>query len=222
MGHGIRLKLWGDYACFTRPEMKVERVSYDVITPSAARGIIEAIYWKPAIKWVVDKIYVLNEISFTNVRRNEVSEKISVSESTIKSALNGGKQNFYLVAPDCRQQRAAMLLRDVGYIVEAHFELTPKAGPGDTEEKHYNMALRRIRHGQCHHQPCFGAREFPAHFAEATDEDSRGFYSDRGKMDLGWMLWDLDFSNPRDLRPVFFKAEMENGVIDVEKQKKAR
>ena len=222
MGYGIKLKLWGDYACFTRPEMKGERVSYDVMTPSAARGIIESIYWKPAIRWVVDRIHVINKIEFTNVRRNEVSEKIAVTESTIKSAMSGGKRDFYLVAPDVRQQRAAMVLRDVCYIVEAHFELTEKAGPDDTEEKHYNMALRRIRGGQCHHQPCFGTREFAAHFAEATDEDYKSFYGKDGKRELGWMLWDIDFSNPRELQPVFFKAQMENGVIDVANQRKAR
>ena len=224
MGYGIQLKVWGDYACFTRPEMKVERVSYDVMTPSAARGIIEAIYWKPAIKWVVDRIHVINEIKFTNIRRNEVSEKIAVKKSTIKSVMNGGKKDFYLVASNknVRQLRASMLLKDVCYIVEAHFEMTPKAGPEDTEEKHYNMALRRIRNGQCFHQPCFGTREFPAHFIEAANEDYEGVYSESGKKEFGWMLWDIDFSNPRDLEPVFFKAYMQNGVIDVQKQLKAR
>jgi len=114
MGYGIAIRVSGDYALFTRPEMKVERVSYDVITPSAARGIIEAIYWKPAIRWVIDKIHVLNEIEFTNIRRNEVSKKVSESEA--RRRMNGVKEPFYLSATDARQQRAALVLRNVGII----------------------------------------------------------------------------------------------------------
>ena len=159
MSYGIKLKVYGDYACFTRPEMKVERVSYDVITPSAARGIIEAVYWKPAIRWVIDRIHVLNEIKFTNIRRNEVSQKISASN--VKKIMNSGKGRLYQIASEDRQQRAAMILKDVCYIIEAHFEMTEKVGPSDTPEKHYNIALRRMRQGQCYHQPCLGTREFP-------------------------------------------------------------
>ena len=143
MSYGIKLKVYGDYACFTRPEMKVERVSYDVITPSAARGIIEAVYWKPAIRWVIDRIHVLNEIKFTNIRRNEVSQKISASN--VKKIMNSGKGRLYQIASEDRQQRAAMILKDVCYIIEAHFEMTEKVGPSDTPEKHYNIALRRMR-----------------------------------------------------------------------------
>ena len=126
MGYGIAIRVRGDYALFTRPEMKVERVSYDVITPSAARGLIEAIYWKPAICWVIDKIHVLNEIKFTNIRRNEVSEKISIN--TAKQIMRGAKKPFYQSATSSRQQRAAMVLKNVDYIIEAHFEITSKAG----------------------------------------------------------------------------------------------
>lgn len=218
MGYGIKLKVYGDYACFTRPEMKVERVSYDVITPSAARGIIEAIYWKPAIRWVVDKIHVINEIKFTNIRRNEVSQKISSSKAS--GAINGNDSQFYQDITKDRQQRAAMVLKDVCYIIEAHFEMTGKAGPEDTPEKHYNIAIRRIRQGQCYHQPCFGTREFPVKFEAVENNQPEGFYGGKKEIDLGWMLWDIDFQ--RDMSPVFFRALMQNGIIDVKDLLKAR
>src|SRR5690554_3526263 len=162
LGYGIRIKVWGDYALFTRPEMKVERVSYDVMTPSAARGILEAIYWKPAIRWHVDRIHVLKPIKFTNVRRNEVSSKLSVNNA--KSAMLGKTEVKLIYTTKDIQQRASMLLKDVRYVIEAHFTMTDKAGETDTPEKHYNIALRRLRQGQCFHQPCFGCREFPARF----------------------------------------------------------
>jgi CRISPR-associated protein Cas5d len=218
MGYGIRLKVFGKYACFTRPEMKVERVSYDVITPSAARGIIEAIYWKPAIRWVIDRIYVLNEIKFTNVRRNEVSQKIS--SSNVKTVMKGGNPELYQIAPDIRQQRAAMILKDVCYIIEAHFEMTDKSGDEDTPEKHYNIALRRMRQGQCYHQPCFGTREFAANFELLENNIPDGFYSNQNELDLGWMLWDIDFQN--EMKPIFYRVKMKNGVIDVKDLLKAR
>jgi CRISPR-associated protein Cas5d len=160
MGYGIKLEVWGDYALITRPEMKVERVSYDVITPSAARGIIEAIYWKPAIRWYIDRIHVYNPIEFTNIRRNEVGSKISARE--VNTAMNGGRNALFINTNKARQQRASMILKNVRYILEAHFELTNKAGETDTIEKHYNIALRRMRKGQCYHTPCFGCREFLA------------------------------------------------------------
>ncbi len=218
MGYGIRLKVFGKYACFTRPEMKVERVSYDVMTPSAARGIIEAIYWKPAIRWVIDRICVLNEIKFTNVRRNEVSQKIS--SSNVKTVMKGGSPELYQIAPDIRQQRASMILKDVSYIIEAHFEMTDKAGEEDTREKHYNIALRRMRQGQCYHQPCLGTREFAANFELLESNIPDGFYSNQNELDLGWMLWDIDFQN--DMTPIFYRVNMKNGIIDVKDLLKAR
>lgn len=218
MGYGIKLRIYGDYACFTRPEMKVERVSYDVITPSAARGIIEAIYWKPAIRWIIDRIYVLNEIKFTNIRRNEVSQKIS--SVNVKKAMNGGKVGLYQIAPEMRQQRASLILKDVCYIIEAHFEMTKKAGSEDTPEKHYNIALRRMRQGQCYYQPCFGTREFAVNFEIIEKEVSTGFYSDKGEVDLGWMLWDIDFDN--EMTPIFYRAIMQGGMINVEDLLKVR
>jgi len=212
MGYGITIRVRGEYALFTRPEMKVERVSYDVITPSAARGIIEAVYWKPAIRWVIDKIYVLNEIEFTNIRRNEVSEKVSDSEA--RRRMNSSQEPFYLSASDARQQRAALVLKDVDYVIEAHFVLTEKAGAEDTVEKLYNMALRRLRKGQYFSPPCLGTREFGAR-VDLIEDGIIPTSPLAGVRDLGWMLYDLDFAEPQDIRPQFFKAEMREGVIDL-------
>lgn len=213
MGYGITIRIQGDYALFTRPEMKVERVSYDVITPSAARGIIEAIYWKPAIQWVIDRIHVMREIEFTNVRRNEVSKKVSEPEA--RRRMNGANEPFFLSATDDRQQRAALVLKDVDYVVEAHFDLVDsKKGPDDTVEKHYNMALRRLRKGQHFHQPSLGTREFAAQ-VELMDEKNLPVSLLKGTRDLGWMLYDMDFRNPQDIRPRFFNAKLVDGIIDL-------
>lgn len=212
MGYGIVIRVRGDYALFTRPEMKVERVSYDVITPSAARGLIEAVYWKPAIRWVIDTIHVLNEIKFTNIRRNEVSNKISTSTAT--QVMKGAKRPFYLSATDDRQQRAAMVLKNVDYVIEAHFEMTAEAAEEDTVEKHYNIALRRLRKGQHYHAPYLGAREFGAK-VELLEIGNRPKSALTGVQNLGWMLYDLDFSDPNDIQPKFFNATMQDGVIDL-------
>ena len=213
MGYGITIRVRGPYALFTRPEMKVERVSYDVITPSAARGIIEAVYWKPAIQWVIDKIHILKEIQFTNLRRNEVSEKASVDNAM--QVMKGAQKPLYISAVDNRQQRASMVLKDVDYIIEAHFEMTEKAGAEDTEEKHYNIVLRRLRQGQHFHAPCLGTREFPAKVELIEDKREIPKSPLTGRRDLGWMLYDLDFTNPRDITPKFFKALMIDGMIDL-------
>ncbi len=213
MGYGISIRVCGDYALFTRPEMKVERVSYDVITPSAARGIIEAIYWKPAIRWMIDRIHVLNEIRYTNVRRNEVSERISTREA--ERRMRGAAEPFYLDTNDARQQRAAMVLKNVDYVIEAHFDLVhEKAGPDDTVEKHYNIILRRLRKGQHFHAPCLGTREFPA-VVDLIETGNIPASPLKGTRDLGWMLYDLDFRDPANITPKFFKAQMVDGVIDL-------
>lgn len=211
MGFGIALRVRGDYACFTRPEMKAERVSYDVVTPSAARGILEAIFWKPAIAWRIDRLHVLNPIRFDSVRRNEVSSKISTRN--VMQAMRGGEVALGLDASDGRErvQRASYLLRDVDYVIEAHFDLTDRAGPGDTKEKHFNMALRRMRKGQCFHQPYLGCREFPLRFELVEGEIPPSCYTGE-TVDLGFMLHDIDFAD--DKTPVFYRAVMRDGVID--------
>ena len=216
MGYGITIRVSGPYALFTRPEMKVERVSYDVITPSAARGVIEAVYWKPAIKWVIDKIHVLKEIQFTNIRRNEVEN--AVSTDTALSVMEGRNKLLYLASVEKHVQRASMVLKDVDYVIEAHFDpVKEEWGERDSVEGHYNIVLRRLRDGQHFHAPCLGTREFPAKVE--IIEDKRGIPQSplAGERDLGYMLYDLDFSNPRDIKPKFFKAQMLNGVIDLTK-----
>lgn len=221
MGYGIVVRVWGDYACFTRPEMKVERVSYDVITPAAARGIIEAVYWKPSIRWVVDKIHALNNIEFTNIRRNEVSKKISTRK--VNQIMQDNKGDLlYLSSNEDRQQRAALVLKNVDYVIEAHFDFLPeKAGPDDTVEKHYNMVLRRFRKGQYFHAPCLGTREFGANTALIEDGNiPRSKLT--GHRDLGWMLYDMDYSDPEDIQPIFFKAAMQDGVIDLSRAELVR
>lgn len=209
MAYGIKLRVWGDYACFTRPEMKVERVSYDVMTPSAARGILEAIHWKPAIRWVIDRIHVLRLIKFDNVRRNEVSSKIPKPNPT--TAMRDKKPLFFLVDDGGnRQQRASTLLRDVEYVIEAHFEMTDKAASEDNQGKHLDIFRRRAIKGQFFHQPALGCREFPASFELIEDDVPESCYAGQSK-DLGYMLLDIDFAN--DMTPLFFRATMENGII---------
>ncbi len=212
MTFGVRLHVWGERACFTRPEMKVERVSYDVMTPSAARGILEAVHWKPAIRWVIDRIHVLNEIRFQSFRRNEVASKIPASLA--RSAMKRGDVNGLGldVAAD-RQQRATTLLVDVAYVVEAHFELTPCAQADDTPAKHVSMFNRRAGAGQCFHRPCLGTREFAADFALLPEGAPIPASKLRGERDLGWMLHDIDFAE--GARSRFFRARLRDGVLDV-------
>ena len=211
MGYGVAMRVWGDYACFTRPEMKAERVSYDVITPSAARGVLEAIHWKPAICWVVDRIHILNEIRFDNIRRNEVGSKIP--KRNVEQAMRGDAVVLCQYASEDRQQRASLVLRDVSYVIEAHFEMTDEAGPNDTPEKHYNMIIRRARQGQCYHRPYLGCREFPAYFELVEGAIPVSPY--KGERDLGWMLLDIDYND--NMTPRFFRATMRDGIIDVPK-----
>ena len=208
----ISLEVWGDYASFNRPEMKVERVSYDVITPSAARGLIEAIIWHPGMRWVIDRIQVCQPIRFTNIRRNEVKDVISAS--TVRTVMNKRSGDLYLATPNSIQQRAAMVLKDVRYIIDAHFEMTDRAAPGDNSGKFQEMARRRIEKGQFYHQPCFGVREFPANFRMCAERPPCPAEL-AGEKDLGWMLLDMDYTDPTEIRPKFFRARMRDGVIDV-------
>jgi CRISPR-associated protein Cas5d len=215
MSYGIRLHIWGDYACFTRPEMKVERVSYDVITPSAARGILEAIHWKPAIRWHIDRIHVLKPIRFESIRRNELGSKISMRNATT-AMKNNSTVGLYALIEDDRQQRASTILRDVAYVIEAHFELTAKASPEDNVGKHLDQFNRRARKGQCFHQPCMGTREFPAYFSLIEPDapyPATELPVDAQNRDLSWMLHDIDFANANTAR--FFNAQLKAGVIDV-------
>ena len=214
MAFGVRLHVWGARACFTRPEMKVERVSYDVITPSAARGILEAVHWKPAIRWQVDRIHVLKPIRFESIRRNEVGGKLS-SANVAKAMRAGSTAGLATYVDEDRQQRAATILRDVAYVIEAHFELTRAAGGDDSVGKHLDIFNRRARKGQCFHAPCMGVREFPAYF-ELLEDGQELPISDislSGARDLGWMLHDIDFEH--GMTPRFFRAQMVDGVISV-------
>jgi len=224
MSFGVKLRVSGDYACFSRPEMKVERVSYDVMTPSAARGILEAIHWKPAIVWIIDRIHVLKPIRFQSIRRNEVSSKIPVGG--IKSAMKSGAvDELFLRADEKRQQRASTLLVDVDYLIEAHFEMTDRAEPGDNPPKHHETFIRRAEKGQCFHQPCFGTREFPADFSLWTDPQPPPRAGDAPTdKDLGWMLLDIRHAPTPperkhrcgdDCVPVFFPAKLKDGVLEV-------
>ncbi len=214
------LKIWGDYACFTRPEMKVERVSYDVMTPSAARAVFEAVLWKPAIQWVVDKIEVLNPIRWTSIRRNEVGSRAIV-----------GKHDFFI--EENRQQRAGLLLRDVAYLIHAHMVLRPTAGDGNSMAKFMDMFERRSAKGQCVMQPYLGCREFSAYF-EWLPEGGQQALPIEETRDLGLMLYDMAFSPAKkggvsfmgatqkgwakvegDARPSFFRARIDRGVLNV-------
>jgi len=205
--YGIKLKVWGDYACFTRPEMKVERVSYDAMTPSAARGILEAIYWKPAIVWVIDRIHVLKPIKFDNIRRNELSSKIPIRNIT--NAMKDGVSPVETFIEDERQQRAAMVLKDVEYVIEAHFKFT--SADDNNPGKHLEIFNRRARDGQCFHRPYLGCREFPAHFSLVEDDIPQSVLT--GEKDLGWMLNDIDFN--ANMEAKFFRVIMKDGIIEV-------
>lgn len=202
----ISIEIIGPYACFSRPELKVERVSYEVMTPSAARGIIEAVFWKPAIRWIVDEIRVCNPIVFETIRRNE-----------LKSKARAGTP--YIAASDDRTQRASMILRDVRYVVTAHFELTDQATEHDNEGKFADMIRRRLRKGQYFHKPYLGVREFPADIRLIEEESVMPNTIDETRS-LGLMLYDIDFIKDENgsitsFNPSFFMAEMEKGVINL-------
>lgn len=213
MGYGIKVRVWGDYALFSRPEMKVERCSYDVITPSAARGILEAIYWHPGLMWKIDRIYVCRPISFTNIRRNEVKSKVQCGN--VLNVMNGGNKNLYLSTKEEIVQRASLLLKDVEYVIEAHFEMTSRANVSDNPGKFKDIMMRRLRKGECFHTPYFGTREFPVCFELFEGEKVETAYEDIEEKDLGFMLYDLDYRENGDIEPMFFRAVMRHGVIDV-------
>lgn len=208
----VTVEVWGDYACFSRPEMKVERVSYDVMTPSAARGLLDSIFWHPGLRWIVDSIRVCAPIRFTNIRRNEVKDTVSASK--VKSVMQSGKGELYLATPESIQQRAAMVLRDVRYVIKAHFEMTQNAAPADNPGKFQDIMKRRLAKGQFYHQPYFGVREFPANF-KLCEELPPCPEELRGEKDLGWMLLDMDYRDTENIVPCFFRAIMHDGVLQV-------
>jgi CRISPR-associated protein Cas5d len=206
------LEIAGDLACFTRPEMKVERVSYDVVTPSAARAVFEAILWKPAIRWHIRRIEVLKPIRFINLRRNEVASVISARN--VQQAMAAGVGNLAIFIEDDRQQRAGLLLRDVAYRVHADMEVRTDREDPMPPKKYHAMFERRAESGQCVNQPYLGCREFAARTRLVTTPDTERAPIGETR-DLGWMLYDLDFERPDDPQPVFFRAQMTAGVIDV-------
>lgn len=204
------LEVAGPFACFTRPEMKVERVSYDVMTPSAARAVFESILWKPAIRWRVQRIEVLRPIRWINLRRNEVSAVVSTRN--VQQAMAAGSGTLGLYIEDERQQRAGYFLRDVAYRIHADLALAP--GCTEPLAKYTEMFTRRVRKGQCVNQPYLGCREFAADFRLVT-ADTPPATPIGDTRELGWMLHDLDFSDPANPQPRFFNARMEQGVIQV-------
>jgi CRISPR-associated protein Cas5d len=219
------LEVSGDFACFTRPEMKVERVSYDVMTPSAARAVFEAILWKPAIRWHVRRIEVLRPIRWISLRRNEVAGVIS--SRNVEAAMRAHSGNLAQFIEDERQQRAGLFLRDVAYRLHADLEVKPEAGPQNPPIKFREMFERRAGKGQCVNQPYLGCREFAARFRwvpnPETEPADRSVPDDRSRAELGfgqprelgYMLYDLDFTNPSDPKPLFFRAQLKDGSVEI-------
>ena len=212
------LEVSGPLACFTRPEMKVERVSYDVMTPSSARSIFEAILWKPAIRWRVHRIEVLKPIRWINLRRNEVSAVVSTRN--VQQAMAAGSGTLGLCIEDERQQRAGYFLRDVAYRIHADLSLAP-GHPPEPLAKYTEMFMRRARKGQCVNQPYLGCREFAAAFQLVTQDSPAAAPIAESRV-LGWMLHDLDFTHPNDPQARFFNAALVNGVVEVPPFEEAR
>lgn len=229
MSYGIKLHVWGDYACFTRPELKAERMTYEVMTPSAARGILTAIYWKPEFRWVVDRIRVLNPIEFGQIRRNEVGNKVSPPSAAAMRGEAAAKVGLFI--EDTRQQRAMTYLRRVSYVIEAHVELLHEQEGINNVAKHLEMFKRRAANGQCFHQPCLGMREFFASFAlvdESHPEPPCQLPPEQRNRNLGLMLHDMVYTDDRkgtvicahtnkkqSVTPKFFMAELCDGVLTV-------
>lgn len=204
----VEMRCSGQVACFTRPELKAERVSYSVMTPSAARGVLEAVLWKPAIRWHIDRIRVLSPIRWIAFRRNEVASRASTPAAAV---IDKGGLAPVLIVEDDRAQRNTVALRDVDYVIEAHFELTKKAGPEDNVRKFAEMFERRLEKGQHFHQPYMGCREFVAEVGRVGDDAPSPIDHSQ---DLGLMLWDIEFAPGRN-RPRFFRARLKNGVMEV-------
>lgn len=213
MGVGVKVRVWGDYALFSRPELKVERCSYDVITPSAARGILDAIYWHPGMRWVIDRIHVIRPVRFTSVRRNEVKSKVSAGN--VLQVYNGAEKPLYISTKSEIVQRASLLLRDVEYVIEAHFEMTDRANETDNPGKFKDIIMRRLKKGECFHMPYFGCREFPANFCLCEETEIRSVYEEVEEKDFGFMLYDMDYTDKNNIQPMFFRAVMKKGILDL-------
>lgn len=235
MSYGFRIIVEGDYACFTRPELKVERVSYDVPPPGALEGMLKSVYWKPAIRYVIDKIVVFHPINFINIRRNEVKDKVLFS--AIKSQMNGVKGNPCIYASESRSQRSSMILKNVKYGIEFHFELTGFRSDKDdeSERKHYNIIKRRLEKGQWFRTPCLGCSEFPVKRMELVEEFDTSLINrqilETGNVDLGYMSYKVAFEdkgipinnnweNPKfsdKAQTIYYRPHMVQGIIDVKK-----
>ena len=235
MGYGFKVLVEGDYACFVRPELKVERVSYDVPTPGALEGMLKSIYWKPAIRYIIDKIIVFHPIDFVTIRRNEVKDKVLLS--TMKSQMNGKGGDPCIYTSESRSQRSSMVLKNVKYGIEFHFELTGLKNEyeEDAENKHYNIIKRRLEKGQCFRTPCFGCSEFPEKRMELVEQFDENLISSRilemGDVDLGYMSYRVEFQdkgqpinndweNPKfsdKAKTIYYRPHMIRGVIDVQK-----
>lgn len=238
MSYGFKIIVEGDYALYTRPEMKLERVSYDVPTPGAMEGLLKSVYWKPSMRYVIDKIVVFNPINFINIRRNEVKNKVVYS--AVKSQMNQKGGNPEIYTSEDRTQRASMALKNVKYGVEFHFELTGYKNEREEEapeKKHYNIIKRRLENGQCFRTPCLGCCEFPVKKIEIVDEFDYSKINqeiiDMGDVDLGFMSYKVcfadkgipvnnDWDNPKfsdNASTQYFRPHMINGIIDVTKYK---
>ena len=206
----VRMEVWGDYAIFSRPECKAERMSYDVPTPSAARGMLESVFYHPGLRYSIDKIYIMSPIRFTNIRRNEVKSKLLAS--SVRSAIQGDARSLYIATSQDIQQRASLMLRDVHYVIEAHFDMTERANPSDNPGKFQDIIKRRLRRGQAYSQPYLGCRECTAHFGLWEGGEIPTIPETR---DLGLVLYDMDYTDLNNITPMFFRAKMVNGVVDV-------
>ena len=202
-------EFWGRYACFSRPELKVEKYSYDIPTPSALRCMISGIYWHPGIIWRIEKFHVLNPIRHEIIKRNEIGRVVPLIRNA-ETALS----SVIVADQSVREQRSARILRDVHYAVSARFEITDKASPCDNEGKVLSIVNRRLESGQCFSQPYFGCREFAASFRKWPE--GKPIEAIHESRDFGLMLYDLDYSDPADIRPMYFHAVMEDGVVDVQ------
>ncbi|MCK8823998.1 type I-C CRISPR-associated protein Cas5c [Fuchsiella alkaliacetigena] len=208
----LEVKVWGDLACFTRPDMKVERMSYRVMTPSAARGILESIFWKPEFRWVIREIKVLNPIRHISIRRNEIKRKIPADSA--KSWMKNNERTDRYFADVDRTQRNTLGLKNVAYIISANLKLKDYAS-NEHPAKYRDQFRRRVKKGECYSRPYLGCREFVAYFASPDGTEKTINLSE----DIGRMLFDIDFENEDKKVPHFFQGRIENGVLKVPLQK---